>query len=70
MFGRGELDFTIIAAVVQSMAALALLVINNVHGPACKMSADLDDPLTLDIKMPCYMISKADGMNLRKVHIT
>lgn len=67
MFDRGELDFTIIAAVVQNMAALALIVINNVHGPSSKMYADADDPVTAEIQMPCYMLSKADGMNLRKV---
>jgi len=67
MFDRGELDFTIIAAVVQSMAALALIVVNNVHGPATKMCADEDDPVTGELQFPCYMISKADGMNLRKV---
>merc|ERR1711959_333370 len=50
MFDRGELDFTIIAACAQKNAAIALLIINNVHGPATKMSCDPDDPVGEEIQ--------------------
>ena len=33
LFDRGQLDFTIMAACFQQLAAVALIVINNVHGP-------------------------------------
>ena len=33
MFDRGQLDFTIMAACFQNLAAIGLIVINNTHGP-------------------------------------
>ena len=33
MFDRGQLDFTIMAACFQNLAAIGLLVINNTQGP-------------------------------------
>lgn len=67
MFDRGQLDFTIMAACFQNLAAIGLIVINNTHGPAVQMTCDDDDPVADSILIPCYMISKGDGMNIRKV---
>ena len=43
-----------------------LQVINNVHGPAIRMFADDYDSIAEDIQIPCVMVSKADGMNIKK----
>ena len=66
MFDRGSLDFTIVAAMLQKMEALALLIINNTQGPAIKMYAEDNDPVADQIQIPCYMISKSDGLTIRK----
>ena len=52
LFERGNLDFTIVAAVLQRLQALAVIIINNIQGPAVAMHADPDDPVALDIKIP------------------
>jgi len=66
LFDRGQLDFTIMAACFQQLAAVAVIVINNVHGPAVTMTADDNDPIVDSIAVPCFMISKGDGLNIRK----
>jgi len=52
---------------IQKTGALALIIINNIHGPASELANDPDDTLADELQTPVYMMSKADGMNLRKV---
>jgi len=67
LFDRGMLDFTIIAACFQQLAAVAVIVINNAHGPAIRMVCDDGDPVAESLEVPCFMISKGDGLNIRKM---
>lgn len=67
MFDRGEMEFTVIAHAMQKLGALVVVIINNVHGPAIKMFADSEDTLADEINIPVVMLSKADGLGLRKI---